>query len=321
MKVYKDNNADFEGMTTLITGFIDYFIGTELITKYTTLSSTIDNTINPVLEKMAKVFSFFDTLQLETDNTAVSIDIKHARKNTELLCGIINDFASAIERYQSISSDVNLQFLAKLATNIEQTYVTTSDSYQKYEDSFFNITARFKNLHKIQYRPMMADIINLNIKLLRVFKELDRELINKERQRNRALQTMANNIRKVGSEILDVANNLKAASESAAALKQTHEELTRARQEQTNEALTHSVKTGLSTWLNPNSNKPEVDKSQSGKKDENTDPIAAAIDAMSIKIAQAVAQGIAAALSKPYDVTFTSTDKQTTHYRANPQRH
>lgn len=82
MKVYKDNNADFEGMITLITGFIDYFIGAELITKYTTLSTTIDNTINPVLKKMAKVFSFFDTLKLETDNTAVSIDIKHARKNT-----------------------------------------------------------------------------------------------------------------------------------------------------------------------------------------------------------------------------------------------
>lgn len=145
-------------------------------------------------------------------------------------------------------------------------------------------------------------------------------MINKERQRNRALQTMANNIRKVGSEILDVANNLKAASESAAALQQTREELAQARQEQTNEAVTHSVTTGLSTLFNPDSKKPGVDKPQPGKKDEKKDPVAAAIDAMSIKIAQAVAQGIATALSKPYDVTFTSTDKQTTHYRANPQR-
>lgn len=48
---------------------------------------------------------------------------------------------------------------------------------------------------------MMRQLLNVNIRLLKVFRDLDKELIGKERRRNNALADMADNIRKVGHEI------------------------------------------------------------------------------------------------------------------------
>ena len=171
--------------------------------------------------------------------------------------------------------------------------------------------------------PMMRQLLNVNIRLLKVFRDLDNELIGKERRRNNALADMADNIRKVGHEIQEVANNLKTATESAAALARARQDLEAARQEESNRALSQSVSNGLSNLFGgkennkPGNNNGKPETNQAGDK---KDPMQQFIENMAQQITQAVYQGMVAAMSKPYDVTFTSTDKQISHYKATPQR-
>ena len=144
MKIYTDHNQKFDGMTQLITGFLNYFISDEINQTYAVLDKTIDETLKPLLGKLALVLDFFDTLEIDTESGNITINPRKAKKNTKILCGIIDDFAQSIKNYQEISTDINIQFLAKLATEIESTYATTSESFEKYYQSFTLIASKFK---------------------------------------------------------------------------------------------------------------------------------------------------------------------------------
>lgn len=303
-KIYTDHGDKYTGITQMLSGFINFFYSPEMLKSYEQLETTIDQTLEPLFAKFTSVIGFFDTMKIEHDGITYSMDLDKATTNTRKICKIINTFVKTIKGYQEISTDVNLAFIAKIAQDIDSMYVETNLSYQKYCTGFKKITEEYKRAYESKYKPIVNMLIRQSTNLYNIFVKLDRELINKEKQRNRALVNLKQHVSELGHEIGKVAENLKTVSENVSALKEANQELENARRNSTNETI-QDLAPDKDT--KPGATTPGKSGEDPSKKKDSTQQL---IERMGYEVQKAVVAALKSVLGGPHPITITQEGKK-----------
>lgn len=223
IKMYKKAPEIFGTMQSTVIGFLQEICSDTNIAVYKRTQSTINDYLSPLIKNISNLYQFFSTLSLkESSGFSLSgifggdkIDLKAAKSHVAQLKLIMQEFSDTLELYNNAPTAIGLDIINKLGNAIVVMYKNADSQFKIYKGSFNKVSTQYTTHITKTLIPTINSLIRVSISLYNITNKLDKQLINQEAKRTKALKKLTESIEEVNNVTAKLAENLKQSEENA----------------------------------------------------------------------------------------------------------
>lgn len=199
-----ENNIDKITSITMYSDLLKNLISEETIKAFDSASSVLDTKLQPTLEKLGTILSFFDTGKISN----INLDFDNMKKNVETINKTISTFTELLIKYQGATEKTTtFTVFETLTSSIKTSYITASTVQRQYTKDFGKISATLRS-DILLTLPSMSLLLTAGNNLTRMFSSLDRVLVNQNKARVKAVKDIKNSVDEVTNAVTRLTSEL-----------------------------------------------------------------------------------------------------------------